>query len=332
MKQIFILLMLFSFAQSASAAPTTAGSCDITNLNSVFVGKGIVHGSKPGGNELQGEWFLEFDYVCKAWADSSDMRFATHGMHNSYGSVNAYRTNTWGIVGQAVLPRETVLAQNNFVLHKVNANEVDADGLVSGSVNIRMFEVDKNGTVGGGEGGRFDAGTYRNLRLLNKFNIIFSDGARNKNYKTVVGDYYMPVSVYVYNNACSLDYEPTINVGNIPAGQDRSVPFSIGLNCHDSVTVQNNISTVFSNNSSNSVSVDSSNKILNYVKDGVKVNLSIRSEDDIGIIFGDSYDFSVTDISDNSSYKMNYIGDFEALSDSNQGDFSFIVKFVLTYN
>ncbi len=67
-------------------------------------------------------------------------------------------------------------------------------------------------------------------------------------------------------------------------------------------------------------------------KNGVQVNMSIRAENGDNIIFGEDYDLSVIDMNDQSSYTVNYVGDFEALNKSNQGDFSFIVNFELTYN
>lgn len=334
MRLNFFLILLVAFIQGANAAPTVEGRCEVSTLETVFLGKGIIHGAKLDGvtDERMGDLFVKFDYVCKAWGNISDMRFETYNLNSSYGGGDAYVTNTWGVVAQAALPREQISGQNNnVVLRNISQNEVDSDGLIHGTVNVRMFQLDKNSKIGTWSGSNnFPAGTTRTVSLNRSFYIRFSDGnGRHNNIYTTN----LPVDIYVYDSTCSIDYNSTVNVGDVPTGQSRSIPFSIALNCNDSVTVQNNISTVFTNASSGQVSLDSNNKTLNYVGgDGVLVNMNIRSGDDKEIFFGKMYDLSVSEMSDNSLYNMNYIGDFEALNGSSQGNFSFIVNFQMTYN
>lgn len=327
------LIVIFSLSFSANlfALPTKDGTCEGTNLRSSFEGKGLVFGDKTSsGNESQGFLVLEFDYICKPFSNSSKpMSLATYNLNNSYGSGEAYRTNTWGLVYQSLLTRETITGQgNNVYLKHFNANEVSEDGFFRGSLRVPMFMADKNGYIGSGSGGRFSAGSTRRVTLEDPFNIIFTDGSARNN---VFSNYDFGTDIYVYDSTCTITSDTDIEVGEIYSGRVFPKPFSIYLSCADPVTVSNNTKTTFTNASSSNVNLDSNNEVLHFSNgNGVKTNMRITDTSGNPVIFGVESELKIQ--APSSSHTITYLGLFEALSDSTPGDFSFSVNFTLTYN
>lgn len=313
----------------ATAAPTTPGSCNISNLRTEFVGKGIIYGAKTtSGNQHQGEIWLLFDYVCKPWTNTTNMFFATQNLHSSYGGGVAYRTNTWGVVLQSKIPFSNVFKQNyNIIFRKFDKNEIGADGLLSGSLRVELFDVDKNGTVGGGAGGTFPAGVNRQLTTINKFDIIFSDG---KSKKFIISNYKLPTNIRIYDPTCSVSAPTNIDVGELSLGHEKQQNFQINISCSDAVTIQSKVSTKFSNASSDVVK-DPSGYIFTYSNDGVEVDMSIQDALGNPVLFDTFQDTQILD-PDISSYNINYVAKITPLPSSSFGNFSFIVTYEVEYH
>lgn len=328
--KIIVISLLF-FSSLLNAAPTTPGTCDVSNLRTEFVGKGIIYGNKgSSGNEHQGEMWLSFDYVCMPWGDRSGMRFGTYNLNNSYGAGVAYRTNTWGTVLQSKLPLTNVAGQNNNIwLKNISANEVGSDGLLRGNLRVELFDLDKNGTVGGGAGGSFPSGTNRNYTIENGFNITFSDVNSGSN-TFIVSNYNLATNIRVYDPTCSVSSLSTIDLGEVPLGGDKFQDFKINISCYDSVTIQSKVSTKFSNASSDATK-DISGNFLVYDKNGVKVNMSIQ--DSIGnlVPFDVLYDSPILE-PNVSSYDIGFKAKVTPLQDSGYGSFTFVVNYEVEYN
>lgn len=315
----------------ATAAPTTPGSCNVSNLRTEFVGKGIIYGANTtGSNAHQGEIWLLFDYVCKPWANNTNMFFATQNLNGSYGGGVAYRTNTWGTVLQSKLPLSTVFGQSrNIRLREFDKNEIGADGLLSGSLRVELFDVDKNGTVGGGAGGSFPAGSNRQFKIEKKFGIIFSDGSSsNKNF--IISNYRLPTTIRIYDPTCSVSAPTNIDVGKLPLRYDKLQNFQINISCYDAVTIQSKVSTKFSNASAN-VTKDPSGYIFTYSNNGVEVDMSIQDVLGNPILFDTFQDTPILE-PDISSYNINYVAKITPLPSSSFGNFSFIVTYEVEYH
>ena len=325
-----ILLICASFSATTFALPTNNGTCEGTNLRSSFEGKGLVFGNKTSSsNESQGIIVLEFDYICKPFSNTSKrMSLATYNLNNSYGGGEAYRTNTWGLVHQSLLTRETVTGQgNNVYLKHFNANEVSEDGFYRGSLRVPLFMADKNGYIGSGAGGSFSAGSTRRVTLEDPFNIIFTDGSARNN---VFSNYNLWTDIYVYDSTCTITSDTNIKVGEIYSGRVFPKPFSIYLSCADPVSVSNNTKTKFTNASSSNVNLDQNNEVLHFSNEnGVRTNMRITDTAGNPVIFGIENELKIQELS--SSHTITYLGLFEALSESAQGDFSFTINYQMTY-
>lgn len=326
-----VMLFFLLFSANIFALPTRDGTCEGTNLRSSFEGKGLVYGDKPStGNESQGFIILEFDYICKPFSNlNRSMSLATYNLNNSYGSGEAYRTNTWGLVYQSLLTRETISTQpNNVHLKHFNVNEISADGFFRGSLRVPMFMADKNGFIGNGAGGSFSAGSMRGVTLERTFDIIFTDGSSKNN---VFSNYNLGTDIYVYDSTCTITSDTIIEVGEIYSGRVFSKPFSIYLSCADPVSVSNNTKTTFTNASSSNVSLGSNNEVLHFSNaSGVKTNMRITDTAGNPVIFGVENELKIQ--ASASTHTITYLGLFQALSESTLGDFSFSVNFTLTYN
>ncbi len=330
MNRYICLFLLTMISNGILAAPQNDGDCDITNIRSEFIGKGLVHGDKTtSGNQKQGDIYLKFDYVCKAWANRSNMRFGTYGLNNSHGSQLAYRTNTWGLVLQSVFPLELVNNQgSNVWLKKFDKTEVNADGYLAGTLSVHIFEVDKNSSLGSWDNSsqQFAPGSVRTVTTLNPFNILFTDGS---SYRTIISNYSLNTPIYVYDHACTVRPPSTIDIGELAIKQEKRKSFTINVSCNDSVTVQSNIFTKLSNASSN-VTLDGDK--LHFSNNGVKVDMSVRSSvDNSAILFGVDNEYTVND-PEQSSYDVGFEGVFHALHDSKVGNFSFVIRYDVTYN
>ncbi|WP_152447387.1 hypothetical protein [Vibrio owensii] len=325
----FVFLSLLS--SLAYALPTT-GNCEITNYRTTFTGKGLIYGPKStSGDEYQGDFFVSFDYVCKAWNHSSTHRLGTVNLSNSYGSGNAFRSNTWGTVLQATLALVSVTGQpNNMWFETFNPNEIDTDGFLRGSISKRMFYIDKNGTVGGGAGGAFPAGTDRLYMIEQPFNVIFWEDAGGR-YNTVASNVTLASNIRVYDPTCNVSAPNTVNVGEINAGAKTKQHFSITVHCQDSVTVQSKVLTKFTNSTPDSTLSSDSRTIQYRGTNGVKVDMSIQDELDNDVSFGTEHEYKILD-KDQASYNIGYNAAFEPLAATAYNDFSFTINYELTYN
>ncbi len=333
MINIILIIALTIYCNYSYALPTSPGQCEYSNLSAKYIGKGLIHGPKSSsGNIAIGSVYVDFDYVCMPWDNKTDMRFGTYDLNRSYGSGEAYLSNTWGMVLQAIFPRTSVLNQgNNFWLKTFNQNEIGSDGLLRGSLHGPLFNLDKNGTIGGGSGGRFSAGTVRKFRIHQPFTVIFYDGVGGV-WSDVFRGFYLDFDIYVYDATCSINYPTSVNVGDVSQGSSHTKSFKIALNCNDAVTASSNVITKFTKSTSANVSYIDEKKALQYTNNnGVKVDMRLVDENGSRITFDKESEYVISDPS-LSSYSINYTGEFEATSDSSVGDFSFPINFEITYN